>query len=52
MKTEEEIQAVIDEAADLTAEGISNCQGMSYEEGVEYALRWVIEEGRDSPLDE
>ena len=42
--TEEEIQQQIDDSYE------SNNFGMSYEEGVRYALEWVLS-GEDAPID-
>ena len=42
MRTEEEVQKMCDEATDAGREP-SKLAGMSYEQGVEAALEWVLE---------
>lgn len=46
-KTEKEIYEVIDRCLDQMDKDSSKYFGMTYEEGVEAALRWVIGENDD-----
>ena len=41
MKTRLEIKEILD---NLPADGVSKFFGMTYEQGIEEALRWVLEE--------
>ena len=52
MKTREKMEEVMDQASTQAAEG-TKFPGMSYEEGVEAALRWALDDtgGETSPLD-
>jgi hypothetical protein len=51
VRTEEEIHEQIDKALDrIDFEG--RFQGMTYEEGVAYALKWVIGEIDEAPMQE
>lgn len=52
MKTEAEIQKMIDDAVDIQNKG-GRFRGMTYEQGIEYALLWVLDQLDDdeSPLD-
>ena len=43
MKDHQEIADMADNAADA-AMGLTKYHGMSYEEGVQYALEWVLDE--------
>ena len=51
-RPQEEIDDVIDWASEAEANGMSHFHGMSYEEGVDAALRWVLEETNDLPIAE
>jgi hypothetical protein len=51
-RTEQEIREQMDEAGVLTCESKTKVPGMSYEEGVEAALRWVLGESDDKPMDD
>ena len=46
--TEKEIDAVLDECAEYS--GSSKFPGMTYEEGVEAAIRWMLGEESVSPM--
>lgn len=53
MRSPNEIRKKLAETADFYDNDMqSKWPGMSYEEGVEAALRWVLEEGADDPLEE
>lgn len=43
--TEDEIDDVLNRCADQTDEGGSRWPGMSYEQGVEAAIRWMQDDG-------
>lgn len=48
-----EIEDTIDRALQLNGQGRSNYPGMTYEQGVEDALRWVLNQsGAENPMDE
>ncbi len=52
MKTQEQIDSIIDEASDLINEESNRFPAMTYEEGVRTALEWVMSDDDDeSPLD-
>jgi hypothetical protein len=51
-RTPGEVQDQIDEAADSMAEGGSRWPGMSYEEGVLAALRWLVGESFQKPMED
>jgi len=51
IRTDEEIQDVIDKASKLTSKGKSKFPGMSYEEGIRDALEWVLNDDAENPLD-
>ena len=42
MRSEREIENEVNAAADVIAQGESRVPGMSYEEGVDAALRWAL----------
>lgn len=44
-RTEEEIDELLNECSDQIEKGGSKFPGMTYEEGIENALRWVIDGG-------
>ena len=50
-RSEDAIMDVIDACMEQMNAGGSSVPGMTYEEGVEAALRWAIGESADSPLD-
>ena len=53
MRTQSEIEDTIDRALQLNGEGGSNYPGMTYEQGVEDALRWAMnQDGAENPMDE
>ena len=43
--TEDQINAVLDQCMNAANTGISAYPGMSYEQGVEYAIDWLLEDG-------
>lgn len=43
--TEEEMDEVLNWCADSDDEGQSNFSGMTYEQGVSAAIRWIREDG-------
>lgn len=49
--TDDEIQDQIDEALDAQSGG-SRWPGMSYEQGVEAALRWAVGEDDQKPMED
>lgn len=49
--TPEQIDEQIDKAQEGMAKG-SNWPGMSYEQGVENTLRWVLGDSDTAPMDE
>ena len=50
MKSEKEIEDQIDEAS-LTEDN-TRYPGMNYEEGVKYALEWVMRDDVDKPMED
>jgi hypothetical protein len=51
-RTEEEIQEQIDKAMEQRHTDPGKWSGMSYEQGVEDALEWVLGSSDDAPMDE
>jgi len=51
MKTKEEIYKQIDKAMEAINEG-GKFNGMSYEDGVKYALEWVCGDSDEEPMPE
>lgn len=50
--TEEEINKVLNRCAENTDAGKSEYPGMSYEDGVQNALNWVLRHWDDKPFDD
>lgn len=51
MRGEHEIREEMHDASDWVMEGRTDVPGMSYEEGVEAALRWVLGDTDDEPIE-
>lgn len=51
-RTDDEIDGVLNAVADVQDSGSTKWPGMSYEQGVENALRWVLGEIDDNPMDD
>ncbi len=51
MRTQKEIEEMMDKAGTWNCEGASDVRGMSYEEGVEAALRWATGGTEDQPIE-
>ncbi len=47
-----EIENMIDKAAPSLESGQSAVAGMTYEEGVDAALRWALGDSDDAPIEE
>lgn len=52
MRSRQEIEEQLHLAADQVVEGRSKFSGMTYEEGVDNALRWALEDSDDKPMEE
>lgn len=52
MRSQQEIYGQIDAASDAVFGESGGNFGMTYEEGVYYALRWVIGEEESAPMSE
>lgn len=52
MRTSREINDQVNRAQDQIDEGTSTVPGMSYEEGVVYALQWVTGDSDDLPMED
>lgn len=50
MRTEDEINALLDDNLPDGSEGESNWPGMTYEQGVEATAHWVLGHNNDNPL--
>ncbi|HEY5785231.1 MAG TPA: hypothetical protein VIT65_10680 [Microlunatus sp.] len=50
-RTSTEIDDQSAKAGDSISEGMSRWPGMTYEEGVDAALRWVTGDSDDAPMD-
>ena len=51
-RSQEEIAEQLDRAVQAQVDGESRWPGMSYEEGVDAALRWVTGESNDLPMED
>lgn len=49
--TEDKVDDVLNSCSEATDSGVSNFPGMSYEQGVEYAINWLLNDG-DHPINE
>ena len=52
MRTREEIEEMFQKANTWTSNNKTAVWGMTYEQGVEEALGWVLEEHSDFPIEE
>jgi hypothetical protein len=52
MRSRKEIEAMQHKAGDIAIDGESQVPGMSYEEGVENALRWALGDSDDEPIED
>jgi hypothetical protein len=52
VRTSEEVDSVINQAADQIIRGCSKFSGMSYEEGVRTALEWITGDIDDDPMND
>lgn len=52
MRTSTEINEQMNRAQDQVDQGSSTVPGMSYEEGVVYALSWVTGDSDDLPMED
>lgn len=52
MRSQREIDEQLNLAADQTMEGSTKFPSMTYEDGVEYALRWVTGQSNDAPMED
>lgn len=50
-RTDQEVDDVLDKATKQGEAGCTRWPGMSYEQGVEAAIRWLIGHDEDNPLD-
>lgn len=50
-RTEKEIEDQLNEAGAIIAEGGSKVPGMSYEEGVDATIRWILGHEEDPPIE-
>jgi len=51
-RTQEEVDDVLDKCAEQTEQGTTKWSAMSYEQGVEAALRWVTGDTDDDPMED
>lgn len=49
--TEEQINNVLNECADNIMDGHSKYPGMTYEQGVESAIQWLLGDSEYNPMD-
>lgn len=52
LPTEAEIDEQLDLAADAADEGASKWPGMTYEQGVDAALRWATGQSDEKPMED
>jgi hypothetical protein len=50
-RTPQEVRDMQNDAEDWIAQGETDVSGMTYEEGVSYALRWVLGDSDDKPIE-
>jgi hypothetical protein len=50
-RAEEEIDDVLERVTDLINEGRTKYPGMTYEQGVEAAIRWMTGDWEENPAD-
>ncbi len=48
-RSQEEVDRVLNWAADAADKGVNHFPGMTYEQGVENGIRWVIGDNNDAP---
>lgn len=51
-RSREEIDEQLERTVDPIDSGRSTVPGMSYEQGVDYALRWVTGDSDDAPMED
>jgi len=51
-RTQEEIDTVLNEAVEQEAQGKTKWRGMTYEQGVSAAIRWLLGETDDNPMED
>ncbi len=52
MRSRNEIEEQMHKAGDIVCEGDTKVAGMTYEEGVDNALRWALGESDDAPIED
>ncbi|MHA2136204.1 MAG: hypothetical protein ACW99J_20280 [Candidatus Thorarchaeota archaeon] len=52
VRTDEEIREVLEKCMELEESGENPYWGMTYTQGVQFAIDWLTEEGQDHPFDE
>ena len=52
VREEKEIDDLLNDCIDATNEGNSKYPGMSFEEGVQYAIEWLTDKEKPHPLKE
>lgn len=51
-RSDDEIEEQISRASDSVARGSTRWPGMTYEQGVDAALRWVLGENDEAPMED
>ena len=52
VRTEYEIDALLNKCLEAEAEGRTSWPGMSFEEGIKYTIEWLVEEDAAHPLED
>lgn len=52
MRSRKEIEEQMEKAGDQVIEGNTKVPGMTYEEGVDNALRWALGDSDDAPIED
>lgn len=52
LRTQEEIDELLNQCADSEEDGRSKYPGMTYEQGIQAAIRWLTEQGEPQPLED
>ena len=50
--SEEDINEVLDQCSEAADSGLSKFPGMTYEQGVESAVRWMLGDDDTNPMDD
>lgn len=52
VRTEQEVQDLLDQCMNAEVTGSSNYPGMNYEQGIKAGIEWIIGDTDDHPIDD